>query len=463
MKRLDRALEIGPKYSAELERCYVRTIRDLANVQDLPGLSAASGVPLDSLQLWHAQAQRKVKFSRYSRNIAIGIAVVVIAGLGWEYHAFVNSPVRLYSRGYNLAEQKKYDQAAAIFQKVISIDPKYVMAYENLAYSLHELGKYSEALDAINRALALQPDHVWSLDERGSIYNDQEKYELAVADFDKAIQLESTDRFAFAHRGLALRMLHKYPEALDSLNKAIELRDDYMWAYNERGDVYSDSDQPAKAVADYDKAIQLDPTYKYSYSKGYDLRKLGRYQEAVEALTKGIELDPKWEWAYEERGLIYHDNLFQYENAYQDMKKLCELKTCAPADLEDLAEAAFTADHFKEAYDIASKTLADHEKDALKQFDVSGRMTARFYIIASLLMQGQTAEAKAKLDEFAEYYKSVDPKFSRHWIYDGTQRYVAGKNIAPEIKDLLEALMKLLDEKPKMTLPQVQQIASKLA
>lgn len=462
MKRLDRALEVGPKYSAELERCGVRSLQDLANTRDVPGLSASSGVPLEQLQQWHQQAQRRVKISRYRRNIAIGIAVVVAAVVAWEIRAFERSPVRLYSRAYDLVEQHKYEEAIQIFVEVVSIDPKYELAYENLAYSLHQLGRNSDALNAINRALALNPTHTWSLDERGSIYNDMDKYDLAVADFDKSIELNPKGRFAHAHRGMALRMLHRYPEALDSLNQAIELKDDYMWAYNERGNVYSDSGQPEKAIADYKKAIELDPTYKYPYSEGYDLRKLGRYQEAVEALTKGISLDPKWDWAYEARGLVYHDNLYQYENAYQDMKKVCELKTCEAYDLEDVGEAAFTADHFKESFDMFSKILADHEKDSVKDFDASNRLTARFYIIASLLMQGDIAGAKTSLDEFAAYYASLDPKFKRHWIYDGTKRYVAGKQIDPATKTVLLTLMKLLDEKPTATLAQVQQAAAQL-
>ena len=461
MNRLERALDIGPKYAAELSRCGVRTIPDLAKA-DLPALSAQCGVPLPVLQQWHWQAVHKLRTSRYRRNAAIGIALVVTIALSWGLHSLAHSPARLLSRALALAEQHRYNDAVRVYSDAIARNPSLELAYANRAYSLHQLGRYAEALESINAAIALEPDHVWALDERASIYADQDKHELALADFDKSIAMDPNDRFAYAHRGMALRMLDRYPEAIASLSRAIELRPDYTWAYNERGNAYSDGNEPGKAIADYDAAIRLDPTYKYRYSKGSDLRKLGRFQEAVDALTKGINLDPKWEWAYEHRGLIYHDDLFQFEKAYQDMKKVCELRQCAPGDVENLAEAAFTAGRFQEARETSAKILDDYENASLKDFDVSSRLTARFYVIASLLLQRDVAQAKQRLGEFASYFKANESTLKRHWNYGGTRHYLDAQPPDPATKAVLTAMLNLLDEKQTGNIAGVEVAAAQL-
>jgi tetratricopeptide (TPR) repeat protein len=296
------------------------------------------------------------------------------------------------------------------------------------------------------RALFQSP----SMFSQGNAFYDRGKYAQALERYNKAIELNPSSEAAYANKGSALRMLRRYPEALMALDKAIALNPDDVWAYDERGSVYSNEGKYDQAIVAYDEALERDPKYKFAYAKAFALRKLGRYKEALDALNRAINVDPQWAWPYEERASIYHEDLFQYELAYQDEKKVSELKDGNTVEAE-LAEAALTSDRLQEAYDLASKLLARNENTDTNTFDVSDRCAARFVAISALLLQGNTARAQLKLEEFVKYYKSAAPGLERHWDYSGTQHFVASRPMDGASKRIILDLIKLLQPLPQIT------------
>lgn len=393
MKRLSQALAIGPKYVAQFEQQGVRTLDDLAKVQNLAELSLRTEIPLQMVQEWHDRAKQKLRAAKYRRRIAVGIAVVVLLVVGWELRALRQSPSRLS------------DQANALYDK----------------------GDYEEALKL----------------------------------YDKVIQKDPTYELAYANRGGALHGLDRYSEALTSLNKAIELNPQDVWAYNERGNVYSDTGDHERAIADYDKAIEIDPSYKFAYSKATDLQSLGRFQEAADALTQGIAVDPNWSWAYHQRGSIYHDDLFQFEAAYRDLKKASEIDDSSSVDA-DLAEAALSSGRYKEAYDLATKLRAANEQQGATTWDASDRLAVRLIAVSALLLEPNRRQAKAEAEEFVKYYESVAPSFKQHWVYSGTQHFIATKAMDSTSKSLILELIKLIQQPPGTTADRVQELISHL-
>ena len=460
MKRLDQVLDIGPMYAERFQRNRIRTVKDLSKSDDLPDLSRRTEIPLELLQQWHVLALRKVKASRYRHRIAILIAVVVVIALGLEVRSLFQYP-HVASQGDELYDHGHYEEALERYDKAIELNPTFEVAYASKGSALRMLGRYPEAIAALDKAIALNPRYVWAYNERGAVYSDEEKYEQAIADHDKAIELDAGNKFAYGLKGSALGMLGRYPEALAALDKAIELDPRYVWAYNERGTVYASEEKYDRAIIDYDKALALDPKSKFGYAKAFPLRKLGRHKEALDALDRAIAIDPEWSWPYGERGSIYHDDLFQFEPAYQDLKKVSELDDGYDV-AANLAEAALTAGRFAEAYDLATKLVVDNENTDANTFDVSQRCAVRFITISALLLQGEGPQAKLKLEEFIKYYKSVAPDFERTWDYSGTQYYIAGHAMDGASKRVIVDLIKLLQKQPQIRIERIEALVSTL-
>jgi tetratricopeptide (TPR) repeat protein len=460
VKRLEEALDIGPKYAEQFQRNHIRTVKDLAKSDDLPGLSLSTDIPLELLKQWHAQALRRVKASRYRHRIAVLIAVMVAIALGWEIRALFQSP-NISSQGDAFYADGKYESAIERYNKAIELNPNSEVAYTNKGSALRMLGRYPEAIAALEKAVALNPQYVLAYNERGAVYSDEEKYDQAIANYDKAIELDPGNKFAYGLKGSALSALGRYPEALVALDKAIELDPQYVWAYDERGAVYSSEEKYDLAIVEYEKALELDPKYKFAYAKAFPLRKLGRYNDALDALNQAIAIDPQWRWPYGERGSIYHDDLFQFEPAYRDLKKLSELNDDYDVKA-NLAEAALTSGRLAEAYDLATKLLAENENTDASKFDASERCAMRFITISALLLQGETAQAKVKLEEFIKYYKSVAPSLERRWDYSGTQHFIAGQAKDGASKRIILDLIKLLQIQPQIRIERIEESVSTL-
>ncbi len=456
MKRLDQVLDIGPKYAEQFERNGIRNVSDLAKYDKLDDLSLRTEIPLELLQQWHALAGQKLKASRYRHRIAVLIAVVVAVALGFEVRTLFRSPNQS-SQGDALYDKGQYAEAIEHYNKAIELNPVSEAVYANKGSALRMLGRYAEAIAALDKAIALNPQYILAYNERGAVYSDEEKYDRAIPNYDKALELDPGNKFAYGLKGSALRELGRYAEALAALDKAIDLDPQYVWAYNERAAVYSGLEKYDRALADYDKALELDPKYKYAYAKALPLRKLGRYEEALGALNHAIALDPEWSWPYQERGSLYHDVLFQYEQAYLDLRKVSELSNSHAFDA-DLAEAALTSDRLPEAIAPAGKLLADNENTDTNRFNVSDRCTARFIMITALLLQGNTAEAKPKLEEFVAYYKSTQHGLKRQWNYSGTQHFVAGHAMDETSKKIILDLIKLLQQRPTISIQGIERL-----
>jgi tetratricopeptide (TPR) repeat protein len=458
VKRLDQVMDIGPKYAQQFEQHGIRTVKDLARYENLPDLSSRTGVPLELVQEWHGLASRKVRASSYRHRIAVLIAVSAAAALGWELKDLFRSP-NFFSQGDALYDQKEYAQALGKYDKAIELNPGSGDAYAGKGSTLRMLGRYPEAVAALDKAIAINPRDVWDYRERGACYADDGKYVEALTNYDKAIELDPEDKFAYGLKGSALRALSRYPEAVVALDKVIELDPQYVWAYNERAYVYSDWGKHEQAIIDYNKALELNPNYKFAYAKAFDLRGLKRYKEALDALNRAIVIDPQWSWPYEERGSIYHDDLFQYEPAYQDLKKVAELNDGRGVEA-DLAETALTSGRFPEAYDLATKLLAENENTDAKTFEASERCAMRFIAISALLMQGNRAQARFKLEEFIKYYESAAPGLERNWNYSGTQHFIAGRAMDGGSKRILLDLIKLLQSQPQVRIERIEELLS---
>jgi len=323
------------------------------------------------------------------------------------------------------------------------------------------LSRDREAVAALDRAIALDSRFVSAYNSRGASYFDDGNYQRAMDDLNKAIELDGQNHIAYALRGAALRMLKHYSESRVALHKAIALNPRYSFAYYQLAALDSAEGRYDEAVDDYDKALGVDPHYKFGYEKAFALRKLKRYSEALHALDQATAIDPQWNWPYVERASIYHDELFQYEQAYQSLKKFSELNKSGAFE-SDLAEAALTSGRFQEAYDLASKLLAKNENTDTNTFSVDERCAVRLIGISALLLQGYTTRAKQRLEEFITYFRSAANGLERQWDYSGTRNFVAQRAMDGPSKRIILNLIKLLQVRPQVRIERIEELVSTL-
>jgi tetratricopeptide (TPR) repeat protein len=180
------------------------------------------------------------------------------SALADKYNAKVNE-ISAANAMYNAKakiNEKNYDGALAELNTVISLNPKYTVAYAYRGHVKVYLQDYIGAVDDFNKAIELKPKFDAAYVDRGHAKNFLGDYQGAIADFSKAIDISGNYAYAYTSRGETKLKLKDYQASIDDFDKAIHYDSNYGMAYVNRGIAKTWLGQ--KGCSDWNKAAQLD-------------------------------------------------------------------------------------------------------------------------------------------------------------------------------------------------------------
>jgi len=237
-------------------------------------------------------------------------------------------------RGY-LQEYEKpenIENAVAEFQRAISIDPGYALAYADLGIAYwreyQRLDKGSEwvakASDNCQRALSLNSQLTEAHICLGTVLNGSGKYERAAEEFKQAVALNRESDEALSGLADAYTNMGNFAAAEDTYKRAMALRPNYWGIYSELGLFYYSRARYPEAAAMLIKATQLAPdNYEPYLTLGGIYVTEGRYQDAIEAFKRSIDLRANSD-AYNNLGYAYI-LLHQYPQAIEALEKALKI------------------------------------------------------------------------------------------------------------------------------------------
>ncbi|NIP59828.1 MAG: hypothetical protein GWM92_05455, partial [Gemmatimonadetes bacterium] len=147
-------------------------------------------------------------------------------------------------------------------------------------------------------------------------------------------------------------------------------------------------------------------------------------------------------------GHLYHDFLLEYDRALEHLEEAFSLAPESPDQAANLAEAYLTNERFSIAYDLASRIIDEHHGGAEHEEELSpsADLSMRFVVIASLILQDRTAEARLELGEFLRHFRAhLEDGFDQTWDYSGTKAFVRGREMDPESRELLVLVVDVLE------------------
>jgi len=127
-------------------------------------------------------------------------------------------------------DPEQWEDAIEAYRRVVTIDPTYAAAWNNLGLLLHRMGGYDAAREAYEAALAQDPLCCEAAYNLGSLHEDQGEVEAAIASYRRALGL-SPD-YADAHFNLAgaLARAGRGDEAARHWQRYLELDAGSPWA-----------------------------------------------------------------------------------------------------------------------------------------------------------------------------------------------------------------------------------------
>ena len=189
--------------------------------------------------------------------------------------------------------QGKLEDAIAVCQQSLKIQPKFAPAYKTLGNVFQAQGKLDEGKSYYLRALEIQPDFAQALANLGTIHAQQQQWQEAITCYQKAIAIQPD--FAGVYRNLArVFELHDKPEeAADCWYTSLILEPSKATAeeYLNLADTLVEQQKVDRAIVCYRRAVYLNPSCQAAYCKlGDALKEQGLADEAIVAYRGADEL-----------------------------------------------------------------------------------------------------------------------------------------------------------------------------
>jgi len=215
-------------------------------------------------------------------------------------------PSELYAavKYYN---QGNFSAAEQVCQQLVA-QQEVLEAWHLLGLATHQQKRFDEAIAHYNRVLTIDPNHHETYNNLAVAYQQQGNLEQAIACYEKALAIDST--YADAHNNFAnaLRDRGELDRAIYHYQKAIQHRPDYPDAYNNLGLAYYTQGQFLEAATAYRQAIEQKPTYHQAYNHlGNALKELGDFDEASLCYERAIALKPDYAKAFNNWGNVFRD------------------------------------------------------------------------------------------------------------------------------------------------------------
>ena len=209
-----------------------------------------------------------------------------------------------YLRGRFLWSQETHqslDEAVTEFQKAVSLDPKYALAYVGLADTYNVLGGYGfiapekawpKGKAAAAKALELAPN---SSDAYGTMafaafyydWNWSETEEL----FRKALSINPNNQVAHEFYGSYLHAMGRLDEAEKQIRIAQDLDPLSGWVRDDEGWILLSRHRPEEAAVEFRKAIELNPKFPAAHlSLAVAYLRMKQYDKAFQEVNEAERL-----------------------------------------------------------------------------------------------------------------------------------------------------------------------------
>ena len=246
----------------------------------------------------------------------------------------------LYEDGYRVLgdcylKLKKYSDAAAAFEKAVELDPENFTPAQGLAISLYNLKDYNRAVSALTRSeyLAKSPPQKYQLHHiRGSAFYNLGQFQEAAEELALAVNIQRGNFSDILQLGISNFRLNKMEEARTYLEQAVRIQPDSREAREFLGRISSSLGADALRNKDYRLASRLFSTSVENnpedaeawFNLGLAYLFTENFMKAEESLRKSSSLKPG-EWQpYERLGYIY-ETTGRYEQALESYQKALEI------------------------------------------------------------------------------------------------------------------------------------------
>jgi len=162
------------------------------------------------------------------------------------------------SEGNKLSEEKKYEEAIAVYDKLLSQNPDAYIIAKNIGNCYFELQKYDKAEEYYRKVLEKDPTNAEIMLLIGNCYTNRGEKDKAMEWYGKIEFEKIIDPTVLFNIGSSFYSQSKYEEALKYYKRAVEIQKDFLDAIYQLGLTYLAMGNNAEAIATFESYLKYD-------------------------------------------------------------------------------------------------------------------------------------------------------------------------------------------------------------
>lgn len=231
------------------------------------------------------------------RAQAIGFVLVGLILMGGNCSRARVESMNEMNAGVELAQMKRFGEAAESLEKAAAIDPTNHQAYFNLAIVRVELRSFSAAREALERAIVAKPDAAGYHEKLGTVLMELEEWKAAQNAFEKALELDPSLFKAHFKLGRCSEELEDPQNALYQYSDAIMTGPRFLPSYSALGRLYADLKYPDHAAQVLTEGLKVampgtEEEANIHHLLGTVYQQQRKYDEAIEEFQTALSIVP---------------------------------------------------------------------------------------------------------------------------------------------------------------------------
>jgi TolB-like protein/Flp pilus assembly protein TadD len=287
---------------------------------------------------------------------------------------------KAYLKGVRLSRwvsgPEQLDQAVALFEKAIALDPEYAEPHVGLSFALFQLAHFyrgprvlmPRAYEAAETSIVLDDDLAAAHANLGRIKLWwQWDWQGAEAELRRALELSPGNIEASVHLGNYLAATGRPDQAVAVARKAVELDPLNVRALGSLGWIYFVARRYDEGIEHMESTLELHPNDSMAhYDLAVNLQAVGRDQEAADEIDRMMHLVPGSDSNYLMLATVVwtHSRAGRTVEAAEAMERLMRIneeRYVAPCSLAlayySMGDVDQAIDHFETAFDVGDTQL----------------------------------------------------------------------------------------------------------
>ena len=210
---------------------------------------------------------------------------------------FLNAGNKSYKRG-------DLSKASSYYEKALSFDPAFYLAYFQLGVLQKKQGKSSIAIETLGKVLSIKPDHDKTWFTLGTAYESDGKIDQAIEHYTKAIEINPGYSKAYGNLGKLYTDKNNYKEAENILKTITQIDPNYADGFMRLGLLFILQEKFEEAAVNLKISTEID---EKDYNKYFNLASaynhLENFNEASKAAQSCVDLKNKFGGGWLELGI----------------------------------------------------------------------------------------------------------------------------------------------------------------